>query len=163
MCAEKAVEGRRTAPRRWRVRGAKRNVRSVGIGCKCKAHWHSRRRCKFTKQHTTQNTGYGAGACQWLAKANEDGAHGGSGRWLSALAQPRSECVSKRRRVNQCTQVFLIRQLEGGIVFVEPAHRQFERAPRTEAGGAGIGMRQRLGFGGGFANIRPLRTEEGEV
>ena len=44
----------------------------------------------------------------------------------------------ERRFVDEGTQVVLVRQVEGGVVFEQPVDEEFERPPRVEAGGARV-------------------------
>ena len=75
------------------------------------------------------------------------------------IAEPRDDhgLVEHRRAggrlerglVDECAEIVLIRELEGGVVLVEPAHRELQRPPRVEARGARIHQRVGLGLGRG--------------
>lgn len=65
--------------------------------------------------------------------------------------------------VKERAEVLLIRELEGGIVFVKPVEGQFEGASGVKDGGAGVGMGERFGFGGGIKDVRPFGAKELEV
>ena len=83
-----------------------------------------------------------------------------------ALVKIASPCgAPKARLVNQDAQVVLIRQAQGLVVLVEPVHRhrQRQRAPGVEAGGARIGVRHSFGLDGRAVKSGPLRLQEGEV
>ena len=65
--------------------------------------------------------------------------------------------------VNQGAQVVLVRQAQSRVVFVEPVHRQLQRAPGVEAGGAGIRVRHLFGLAGRAKKGGPFRLKEGEI
>jgi hypothetical protein len=65
--------------------------------------------------------------------------------------------------VDEGGEVVLIWGAEGGIVLVEPGDGELEGATGVEAGGAGIGLDEGFGFGGGEVDVGPLGLEEAEV
>ena len=69
----------------------------------------------------------------------------------------------KRGLVNQGAQVVLVGQAQGLVMLVEPVHRQLQRAPGVEAGGACIRIRHPFGLAGRSKKEGPFRLKEGEV
>ena len=67
------------------------------------------------------------------------------------------------RLVDQRGEVVLIRQLERGVVLVDPRDRQLQRAPGVEAGRARVGVDGRLGLRRGVEDRRPFALEEAEL
>src|SRR5207248_7531364 len=65
--------------------------------------------------------------------------------------------------VDECAEVVLVRQLECGVVLVDPLDQHLQRPADVETGGAGVGVDGRLGLRRRLVDGGPLRSEEGEV
>ena len=71
--------------------------------------------------------------------------------------------LSKRRFVDQRTQLILIGQMQRRIVLVQPRHGEFQGTTGVEAGRSCVGMHQSLGLPRRFVERRPLGLQEAEV
>ncbi len=80
------------------------------------------------------------------------------------LAEHRLTCrLLEGQVVDQRREVVLVRQFERGVMLVGPAHRQFERAPRLEAGRARVGVHHCFCFDSSVKHRRPFALQEREL
>src|SRR3954462_3896599 len=58
------------------------------------------------------------------------------------------EVLLEGRLVNQRAEIIVVRQLEDGIVFIQPVNGEFQRAPRIEATASRICAHERFDLHG---------------
>src|ERR1041385_80505 len=73
------------------------------------------------------------------------------------------QALLKGGLVNQRAKVVVVRQLERGIVFVQPVNCEFETSARIEATSSRVSAGQRFNLHGRFVKLRPFCLEEREI